>query len=120
MKWSERRRFLCERRRRQRILDVRAADLQEEMAGQRFSVPPDPTKTAATERTSQRAERAIKHSAMRGQCKNTASTQSCLVAEANQGVLDHFGHRRVNPVLAAGDLRRRLLEAHRLDQRLYQ
>jgi hypothetical protein len=34
-------------------LDVRAADLQEEMAEQRFSVPPDPTKTAATERTSQ-------------------------------------------------------------------
>ena len=31
--------------------DVRAADLQE-MAAQRFSVPPDPTKTAATERTS--------------------------------------------------------------------
>ena len=40
--------------------DVRAAGLQEEMAAQRFSVPPDPTKTAATERTSQRAERAIK------------------------------------------------------------
>jgi hypothetical protein len=58
--------FLRERRRR-RILDVRAADLQEEMAEQRFSVPPDPTKTAATQRTSQRAERAIKHSAMREQ-----------------------------------------------------
>src|SRR5829696_3152074 len=38
--------------------DVRAADLQEELAEQRFSVPPDPTKTAATQRTSQRAERA--------------------------------------------------------------
>ena len=32
---------------------------------QRFSVLPDPTKTAATERTSQRAERAIKQSAIR-------------------------------------------------------
>ena len=31
------------------------------------SVPPDPTKTAATQRTSQRAERAIKCSAMREQ-----------------------------------------------------
>jgi hypothetical protein len=110
--------FVCERRRR--ILDVRAADLQKEMAGQRFSVPPDPTKTAATERTSQRAERAIKHSAMREQCKKQRLKRSRLVAEANQGVLDHFGHRRVDPVLAAGDLRRRLLETHRLDQRLNQ
>ena len=41
--------FLCERRRRRRILDVRAADLQEELAEQRFSVPPAPTKTAATQ-----------------------------------------------------------------------
>jgi len=32
---------------RQRIRNVRAADLQEWMAEQRFSVPPDPTKTAA-------------------------------------------------------------------------
>jgi hypothetical protein len=56
--------FLSERRRRRRRLDVRAADLQEKMAEQRFSVPPDPTKTAATQRTSQRAERAIKHSAI--------------------------------------------------------
>jgi hypothetical protein len=47
-----------------RVHDVRAADLQEEMAGQHFFVPPDPTKTAATRRTSQRAERAIKHSAI--------------------------------------------------------
>jgi hypothetical protein len=31
-----------------RILDVRAADLQEEMMGQRFSVPSAPTKAAAT------------------------------------------------------------------------
>jgi ribokinase len=36
--------------------DVRAADLQEEMTEQRFSVPSDPTKTAAIRRTSQRAE----------------------------------------------------------------
>jgi hypothetical protein len=42
----------CERR---RIRDVRA-DLQEKMAEQRFSVTPAPTKTAATQRTSQRAE----------------------------------------------------------------
>ena len=65
---SERTRFSVRtRRRRRRVVDVCAADLQEEMAGQRFSVPPDPTKTAATERTSQRAERAIKQSAMREQ-----------------------------------------------------
>ena len=50
-------------------LDVRAADLQEEMAEQRFSVPSAPTKTAATQRTSQRAERAIENSAMREQPK---------------------------------------------------
>ena len=54
----------CERRRSMRILDVRAADLQEEMTEQRFSVPSAPTKTAATQRTSPRAERAIKHSAI--------------------------------------------------------
>jgi len=54
-------------------LDVRAADLQEEMAEQRFSVPPDPTKTAATQRTSQRAERAIKQSAMREQLERKES-----------------------------------------------
>jgi hypothetical protein len=58
---------LCERQRRRRILDVRAADLQEELAEQRFSVPPDLTKTAATQRTSERAERAIEHGAMREQ-----------------------------------------------------
>ena len=40
-----------EERRRHQLPDVRAADLQEEMAEQRFSVPPDPTKTVATERT---------------------------------------------------------------------
>jgi hypothetical protein len=62
--------FVGERRRRRRVHDVRAADLQEEMAEQRFSVPPDPTKTAAAERTSQRAERAIKYSAMREQHTN--------------------------------------------------
>jgi hypothetical protein len=47
--------------------DVRAADLQEEMPEQRFSVPSAPTKTAATQRTSQRAARAIEYSAMREQ-----------------------------------------------------
>ena len=41
-----------EERGRHQLPDVRAADLQEEMAEQRFPVPPDPTKTAATERTS--------------------------------------------------------------------
>ncbi len=64
--------FLCERR-RGGSLDVRAADLQEEMAEQRFSVAPDPTKTAATQRTSQRAERAIRQSAMREQLKTQLS-----------------------------------------------
>jgi hypothetical protein len=43
-------------RRIRRILDVRAPDLQEEMTEeQRFSAPSDPTKTAATQRTSPRA-----------------------------------------------------------------
>jgi hypothetical protein len=42
-------------------------DLQEETAQQRFSVTSAPTKTAATQRTSQRAERAIEQSAMREQ-----------------------------------------------------
>jgi hypothetical protein len=59
--------------RRRRIREVRAADLQEEMAEQRFSVPPDPTKTAASWRTSQRAERAIEHSAMREQLERKES-----------------------------------------------
>jgi hypothetical protein len=39
--------FFCERRRRW-ILDIRAADLQEERPEQRFSVPSAPTKAAAT------------------------------------------------------------------------
>jgi hypothetical protein len=53
------------RRRRRRIRDVRAADLQEEMAEQRSSVLPDPTKTVATgEHRSERSEQ-IKQSAMR-------------------------------------------------------
>jgi len=58
---------------RPRIREVRAADLQEEMAEQCFSVPPDPTKTAACWRTSQRAERAIEQSAMREQLKRKES-----------------------------------------------
>jgi hypothetical protein len=37
------------------------------MAEQRLSVLADPTKKAAIQRTSQRAKRAIKHSAMREQ-----------------------------------------------------
>jgi hypothetical protein len=57
--------FLCERRRTRRILDVRAADLQEELAEQRFSVPSAPTKTAApSEHRSERSEQS-KYSAMR-------------------------------------------------------
>jgi hypothetical protein len=52
-----------------RILDVRAADLHEKMAEQRFSVPSASTKTAAIQRTSQRAERAIKHARLREQLK---------------------------------------------------
>ena len=58
---------VCERRRSRRVPDVRAADLQEEMTEQRFSVSSAPTKTAATQRTSMRAKRAIKYSAMREQ-----------------------------------------------------
>jgi hypothetical protein len=41
--------------RAQRAPAPAASCVQEEMAEQRFSVPPDPTKTAATQRTSQRA-----------------------------------------------------------------
>ena len=63
---------LREERRRHQLLDVRAAGLQEKMAEQRFSVPPDPTKTAATQRTSQRAERAIRQSAPREQTNERA------------------------------------------------
>ena len=59
--------FPLERRQSRRILDVRAADLQEKMAEHRFTVRPDPTKTAATERTSQRAERAIDIARLREQ-----------------------------------------------------
>jgi hypothetical protein len=54
----------CERRRRRRILDVRAADLQEEMAEQRFSVPSAATKTAATsEHRRERSEQSIERDA---------------------------------------------------------
>jgi hypothetical protein len=49
-----------ERRRGRRPPDVRAADLQEEITEQRLSVSAGPTKTAATQRTSQRAKRALK------------------------------------------------------------
>ena len=69
---SERTRFSVRTRRRsRRVLDVCAADLQEEMAGQRFSVPPDPMKTAATQRTSQRAERAINRADARAEGSKT-------------------------------------------------
>jgi hypothetical protein len=52
--------FVGERRGGRRLPDVRANDLQEEMTEQRLSVPAGPRKTAATQRTSQRAKRAIK------------------------------------------------------------
>ena len=65
---------LCKERRRRQLPARRAreapkklegaADLQEEMAEQRSSVPSDPTKTAATQRASPRAERAIEQSAI--------------------------------------------------------
>jgi hypothetical protein len=67
---ARRRAIRCKRRRRRRILDVRAAELQEVMAEQRISVPSAPTKTAASQRTSERAEGAIKHRAMREQLTN--------------------------------------------------
>jgi len=66
--------FVCERRRSRRILDVRAADLQEERRNN-ASVPSAPTKTAATQRTSQRAKRAIDHSAMRERPEKSAGAQ---------------------------------------------
>jgi hypothetical protein len=70
LRMSERRRcFLCERRRSRRILDVRAADLQEKMAEQRFSVPSASAEDGGIQRTSQRAERAIKHARLREQLK---------------------------------------------------
>jgi uncharacterized protein len=47
--------------------DVRAAVLEEGIAEQRFTVPLSPMKTAATRRTSQRAERAIRYCPMREQ-----------------------------------------------------
>jgi hypothetical protein len=47
----------------------RAAGLQEKMTEQRFSVPSAPTKTAATQRTSQRAERAIRQRDARAEPK---------------------------------------------------
>jgi hypothetical protein len=57
--------------RAQRAPAPAASCVQEEMTEQRFSVPSAPTKTAATQRTSQRAKRVIKYSAMReGPYKN--------------------------------------------------
>jgi hypothetical protein len=81
--------FLCARRRRRRILDVRTADLQKDMAGQRFSVPPDPTKMAATQRTSPRAERAIEQSAMREQLRASCERRESRAdaRRSEQGVL---------------------------------
>ena len=62
--------FLGERRRRRRVLDVPAADLQEEMAEQRFSVFDSSDEDGGAQRTSPRAERAIQQSAMREQLSN--------------------------------------------------
>jgi hypothetical protein len=53
---------LSKRARAQRAPAPAASCVQEKMTEQRFSVPSSSTKTAATQRTSQRAERAIKHS----------------------------------------------------------
>ncbi len=55
--------FVGERRRSRRLPDGRAADLLVELTEQRLSVPAGPTKTAATQRTSERAKRAIEQSA---------------------------------------------------------
>jgi hypothetical protein len=75
--------------RRQWILDVRAADLQEEMAEQRFSVPSAPTKTAATQRTSpraaasnqtqreQQAQRNLRQSSKMGACVAAEQQHHC-------------------------------------------
>ena len=49
-----------------------------------------------------------------------ADKRNDSVGETEQGLLDHLGHRRVNPVLAACNVRRGLLEAHRLNQWLNQ
>ena len=43
-----------------------------------------------------------------------------IVVEHQQGVLDHLGHRRMDPVLTARHVPRGQSEAHRLDQRLDQ
>jgi len=82
--------------RRRRILDVRAADLQEEMGKPCFSVSTAPTKTAATQRTSPRAERAIqqKRDARAGQEKGSHmippmtdnSDKTALVTGASSGI----------------------------------
>jgi hypothetical protein len=53
---------LSKRARAQRAPAPAASCVQEKMTEQRFSVPSASTKTAATQRTSQRAERAIGHS----------------------------------------------------------
>ena len=49
-----------------------------------------------------------------------ADKRNDSVGETEQGLLDHLGHRRVNPVLAACYVGRGLLEAHRLNQWLNQ
>ena len=49
-----------------------------------------------------------------------ADKRNDSVGETEQGLLDHLGHRRVNPVLAACYVGRGLLEAHRLNQWLDQ
>jgi A/G-specific adenine glycosylase len=62
------------------------------MAEQRFSVPPPPTKTAATQRTSQRAERAIKYSAILGERGEQSGTERAIrqstVAHVSNGMAD--------------------------------
>ncbi len=90
--------FVPEWRRSRRTLDVRAADLQEEMAEQRSYVPSAPTKTAATKRTSQRAAASNRESAIRA---SGASNQQGL--KARQALQEHVDGSRQ----PAGDAERK-------------
>jgi hypothetical protein len=61
------------------------------MAEQRFSVPSDPTKTAATQRTSPRAERAIKTGSRAPLSARTSERPDSATADA-----PHYSWRRAN------------------------
>jgi hypothetical protein len=93
--------------RAQRAPAPAASCVQEEMAEQRFSVPTAPTKTAATRRTSQRAERAIRRSAIRVRDVRAADLQEELTKRAkNQSGCRGRSFRRIRR-------RRRLPGEHR-------